>query len=90
MVLTMGKGLGALVAALMLVAGAASGQTIAAGNGESSAALLGTTLKVFTYRPTSCAPRLVLASFHGQGRQIAASEMAVNPLVDAGKLLRAR
>jgi hypothetical protein len=82
MVLTMRKGLGILVSAITLVAGTASGQTIGPGSGESSATLLGMTMKVFTYRPPSCTPHLVLASFHGQGRDGAINRDATRPLAD--------
>jgi len=77
-------GLGILVGAMALIAGAASGQTIGPGNDESSATLLGMTMKVATYRPTSCPPRLVLASFHGLTRNGDINRDATRPL--AGKL----
>jgi hypothetical protein len=82
MVLTMRKDLGILVGATVLLAGTASGQTISPGSGGSSATLLGVTMKVFTYRPTGCAPRLVLASFHGQGRDGAVNRDATRALAD--------
>jgi len=78
----MRKGLGILVSAMALVAGTASGQAIGPGNGESSAPLLGTAVKVSTYRPTSCTPRLVLASFHGLGRDGAVNRDATRALAD--------
>jgi len=82
MVLTMTRSLAMLVAAGALIAGAASGQTLAAGNGEREVPLLGTTVKVFTYRPASCMPRLMLASFHGLGRDGGANRDATRPLAD--------
>jgi hypothetical protein len=82
MVLTMRKGLGILVGAMALIAGAASGQTIGPANDESSATLLGMTMKVATYRPTSCSPRLVLASFHGLTRNGDTNRDATRPLAD--------
>jgi acetyl esterase/lipase len=42
--------------------------TIEAGTGQQSAALPGAVLTVFTYRPKSCTPRLLLVVFHGVGR----------------------
>jgi len=57
-----------LVGATTLIAGTASAQTIAAGNGEQSADLLGTRLNVFTYRPAERTPRLLLVVFHGLNR----------------------
>ena len=50
--------------ALALSGGAAAGQTLAAGNGETSATIQDTKLRVFTYRP-ACTPRLILAVFAG-------------------------
>ena len=78
----MGKSLAMLVAASALIADAASGQTLATGSDESPAALLGTTVKISTYRPTNCTPRLVLASFHGLGRDGGTNRDATRPLAD--------
>lgn len=67
---------------MMLFAATASGQTIGPGSGESTATLLGTSVKVFTYRPHGCTPRLVLASFHGMSRDGAGNRDATRPLAD--------
>jgi hypothetical protein len=69
--------------ALALTGGAAHGQAIGPGKGETAATILGTRLEVHTYRP-SCAPRLVFAVFHGLGRSAGPERDAVMPL--AGKL----
>ena len=82
MVLTMRKGLGILVSAMALIAGAASGQTIGPGDGESSATLPGMAMKVSTYRPTSCTPRLVLASLNGLTRNSDTNRDVTRPLAD--------
>jgi hypothetical protein len=73
MVLSMRKALALLAAVSALIAGAANGQTVD---------LLGTTVKVFTYRPAGCAPRLVIASFHGLTRNGAGNLEATRPLAD--------
>jgi len=78
----MRKGFGFFLAAMMLIAGSAGGQTIGPGDGEHPVTLLGSAVKVSTYRPAECAPRLVLASFHGQGRDGAANRDATRPLAD--------
>ncbi|HTE36492.1 MAG TPA: hypothetical protein VK630_08090 [Reyranella sp.] len=78
----MRNGLGILVGAMALIAGAANGRTIGPGSGESSATLLGVTMKVSTYRPTSCTPRLVLASFPGLTRNRDTNRDATRPLAD--------
>ena len=51
------------------VSATANAQTIfASGNGQASVALPGTTLNVFTYKPTTCTPRQLLVVFHGLNR----------------------
>jgi len=82
MVLTMRKGLGILAGALALIAGSASGQAIGPGSGESTVTLLGVAMKVSTYRPTPCTPRLVLASFHGLTRNGGTNRDATRALAD--------
>ena len=54
--------------ALMSIAGAASGQTIAPGRNEYRVELPGATLNVFTYRPADRPPQLVLIVLHGLSR----------------------
>jgi dienelactone hydrolase len=68
MVLKMMKEIAMLTGATMLIAGAASAQTIAPGNHEYSVELPETKLNVFTYRPADTAPKLVLIVFHGLNR----------------------
>ncbi len=80
--LTMRKGFGILVGAMALIAGAASGQTIGPGNGESSATLLGTTVKVATYRSTSCTPRSSAGLVPRAGRDGAVNRDATRSLAD--------
>lgn len=70
-----------IAAAIAPFGPAAAAQTIPAGRGETSATLLGTTLRVFTYRP-SCRPRLVLAVFHGRARDAAPYRDEARPLAD--------
>lgn len=72
-----------LAIAIALADGAAHGQAIGSGKGETTTTILGTRLEVFTYRP-SCTPRLVMAVFHGLGRTAGPERDAVMPL--AGKL----
>jgi len=76
---TVGRALALL--AIALSGGTAAAQTIAPDNGETSAAILGTTLRVFTYRPP-CAPQLVLAVFHGVGRDAGPYRDEARPLAD--------
>ena len=64
----MKKGITMLTGATMLIAGAASAQTIAPGKHEYNVDLSGTKLNVFTYRPADPAPKLVLIVFHGLNR----------------------
>lgn len=71
-----------LVGTMALLAGTAHGQAIGSGSGEGAATLLGVPMKIFTYRPQGCAPRLVLASFHGQSRDGAANRDSTRPLAD--------
>jgi len=82
MVLTMRKSLTLLAGAIALLAGPASSQTIGPGNGEHSATLLDTTLKVFTYRPANCTLRLVLVVFHGSERDAGPYRDHARPLAD--------
>ena len=82
MVLTMWRSLTFLAGLIALLAGPASGQTIGPGDGARSAVLLGTTLKVFTYRPANCELRLVLAVFHGTERDAAPYRDHARPLAD--------
>jgi hypothetical protein len=67
--------------ALALSGGAAAGQTLAAGNGETSATIQDTKLRVFTYRP-ACTPRLILAVFAGLERDAGPYRDAARPLAD--------
>ena len=64
----MRRGLSPIVAASALIAGTASAQTIAPGNGQSSVTLADTRMNVFTYKPTTCEPRRLLVVFHGLNR----------------------
>jgi poly(3-hydroxybutyrate) depolymerase len=57
-----------IAAASALIAGTASAETIAQGNGESSVMLADKKVNVFTYRPTSCEPHRLLVVFHGLNR----------------------
>lgn len=79
--MTFGKALALVAGAIALLGHGAGAQTIAAGRGETSATVLGTTLRVFTYRP-SCPPRLVLAVFHGLGREAGPYRDEARPLAD--------
>jgi hypothetical protein len=65
---TIGRPLVVLAAALGLRAGSAQAQQTGPGGGEQSATLLDTTFHMATYRSPNCAPRLVLAVFHGNDR----------------------
>lgn len=58
-----------LVGAVAAPVGSAA---LPAGDGQLVASIAGTNLRVFTYRPAGCAPRLLLLVFHGTGRQAAA------------------
>ena len=71
----------ALLASALVLSGSAAAQTIAPGIGETSATVLGTSLRVFTYRP-GCPPRLVLVVFHGLGREAGPYRDAARPLAD--------
>ena len=79
--MTAGRALALLCGAIVLFGNVARAQTIPAGRGETSATVLGTTLRVFTYRP-GCSPRLVLAVFHGLGREAGPYRDAARPLAD--------
>jgi len=79
--MTIGKALAAAAGAIALFSTAAGGQTIANGSGETLTTVIGTTLDVFTYRP-ACEPRLVLAVFHGVGRDAGPYRDAARPLAD--------
>ena len=57
-----------IAAASALIAGTASAETIAQGNGEASVMLGDKKLNIFTYRPTTCEPRRLLVVFHGLNR----------------------
>jgi hypothetical protein len=76
-----GRALALLASAIVSFATVADAQTIPAGLGETSATLLGTRLRVFTYRP-SCSPHLVLAVFHGLGREAGPYRDEARPLAD--------
>jgi hypothetical protein len=78
----MRKILGALATATALFAQTASGQTIAQGNGQQSAALPGATLELFTYRPPNCSPGLLLLVFHGVNRDAGPYRDHARPLAD--------
>ena len=79
--MTVGRAVALLASVLALSGVTAAAQTIAPGDGEASATLLGTSLRVFTYRP-SCTPRLVLAVFHGVGRDARPYRDEAKPLAD--------
>jgi hypothetical protein len=78
---TLARALALAAGALALFGGGASGQTLAAGNGEASATVLDTRLKIFTYRP-ACTPRLILAVFAGLERNAGPYRDAARPLAD--------
>lgn len=57
-----------VAAAVAAVAAPAHGQQIGPANGEHSAAILDVTFRIATYRPPTCAPRLLIVVFHGNDR----------------------
>ena len=75
---------------LAMLGGLASGTTslaqspgpIPPGEARVNAALAGTDLGVFTYRPTGCTPRLVLIVFHGVARNAGGYRRSAEPLAD--------
>lgn len=74
-----------LSAMVVAAAGIAYGRDraeIGPGDGELSAALPGTTLKLFTYRPTGCSPNLLLLVFHGVKRDAGPYRDRARPLAD--------
>jgi hypothetical protein len=58
----------ALVGAAMSMTAANAQTLFAPGNSQASVVLTGTTLNVFTYKPTTCTPRQLLVVFHGLNR----------------------
>lgn len=68
----------------VVCAGAAPGQSgvIPTGDGQFLASIAGINLRVFTYRPAGCTPRLLLLVFHGTGRQAAAYRDHAKQLAD--------
>jgi len=72
-----------LAAIMMLLSFAVDAAPIAAGDGEQSAALPGgVSLDVFTYRPASCAPHLLLIVFHGVERDASPYRDHAKPIAD--------
>jgi hypothetical protein len=70
--------LGGLTAATSALA-----EDIPAGNGRQSATVSGVVLTVYTYKPSNCAPRLLLLTFHGVGRNARGYRNHAKPLADA-------
>ncbi len=68
----------------LVSAGAAPAQSgsIPNGDGQLAASIAGTSLRVFTYRPAGCAPRLLLLVFHGSSRRAAAYRDHAKQLAD--------
>jgi dienelactone hydrolase len=70
------------VLALMMMATQALAAPIEPGSGHQTAALDGTKLEVFTYRPAGCAPTGFLLVFHGIGRNADGYRDHARPLAD--------
>ncbi len=62
--------------------GQAQSGSMPAGNGQLVASIAGSSLRMFTYRPVGCAPRLLLLVFHGTGRRAAAYRDHAKQLAD--------
>lgn len=80
------KGFLSFVGATALLAGMAHAQgaatAIEAGNGRQSASVGGTTLQLFTYKPTNCSPKLLLMVFHGVERDAGPYRDHARPLAN--------
>jgi poly(3-hydroxybutyrate) depolymerase len=74
--------LAAAVALSPLAAARGQTQGIAPGNGEQSVSVLGTTLEVWTWRPSGCTPGLLLVVFHGLERNAGPYRDFARPLAE--------
>ena len=72
----------AAILATLAPAYAQSPAPIPPGDGREVADIAGTELDVFTYRPSGCAPRLVLIVFHGVERNAGAYRRHAEPLAN--------
>jgi dienelactone hydrolase len=71
-----------LSSALVLSSVTVQAAPIEAGDGQQSAAVSGKTFDVFTYRPASCTPHLLLMVFHGVGRDAGPYRDHAKPIAD--------
>jgi dienelactone hydrolase len=75
----------ALIAALLLsLPLRAMAADIPVGSAAQDVTIAGTALRVFTYRPANCVPRMLLLVFHGVGRNADGYRDHAKPLADAG------